>query len=423
MFLICTAENSVLWEKLCKSVSLNTVSSIKNIERSKAFNIVQKPVTKQDITPALSRDANVNIVLVTTTPVLQLASSYSSLKAVTVADITFNLQSTLAVAESSALKSIVPVTHFFEDLRQTKALADIAHYFSGLPALEFSHHELSVAKLIIELEPEIASLSQQVQCLMSEQSASQTMHDSIVGCTSNELISLMQKLHQSSEERDALIEQLTISQIEAIEQAGKNRSKEISLEQDVSVLTSQLFVIQKQIEEGGVAASGKEGRSTRTLASKNKELELKIAKMAEKLVRKSQAEKQLRLKVAELRNIEQSSSWKVTKNIEKLRAKVSRNAKQRNQLLEDVTILYNSDYFDADWYLTTYKDVRESGIDPAEHYLLFGAKEGRRPSLEFDGDWYLKKNEDVAQSGMNPLLHFLKYGKSEKRSPSRFSAF
>ena len=93
------------------------------------------------------------------------------------------------------------------------------------------------------------------------------------------------------------------------------------------------------------------------------------------------------------------------------------------ELLENVALVYSSDYFDADWYLSTYKDVKESGVDPAEHYLVFGAKEGRRPSTEFDGDWYLKRNTDVAKSGMNPLLHFLKYGKDEKRAPNRFSSF
>ena len=35
---------------------------------------------------------------------------------------------------------------------------------------------------------------------------------------------------------------------------------------------------------------------------------------------------------------------------------------------------------DGRWYLERYKDVADSGMDPTEHYLLFGAHEGRQPS-------------------------------------------
>lgn len=35
--------------------------------------------------------------------------------------------------------------------------------------------------------------------------------------------------------------------------------------------------------------------------------------------------------------------------------------------------------FDADWYLDTYPDIRDAGIDPLTHYIAFGAAEGRLP--------------------------------------------
>ena len=35
---------------------------------------------------------------------------------------------------------------------------------------------------------------------------------------------------------------------------------------------------------------------------------------------------------------------------------------------------------DSRWYLQRYKDVADFGMDPAVHYLLFGAREGRQPS-------------------------------------------
>lgn len=36
--------------------------------------------------------------------------------------------------------------------------------------------------------------------------------------------------------------------------------------------------------------------------------------------------------------------------------------------------------FDASWYLETYPDVAENGMDPVRHYMLHGMHEGRRPS-------------------------------------------
>jgi GT2 family glycosyltransferase len=39
----------------------------------------------------------------------------------------------------------------------------------------------------------------------------------------------------------------------------------------------------------------------------------------------------------------------------------------------------SSGYFDAEWYVKSYKDVADAGIDPLEHFLHYGLKEGRKP--------------------------------------------
>lgn len=72
--------------------------------------------------------------------------------------------------------------------------------------------------------------------------------------------------------------------------------------------------------------------------------------------------------------------------------------------------------FDADWYLEQYPDVAKSGMEPYEHYLHFGKKEGRHPA--FDSDWYLNEYPDVAESGMKPYEHFMRYGKKEGYHPA-----
>src|SRR5262249_36240733 len=42
-------------------------------------------------------------------------------------------------------------------------------------------------------------------------------------------------------------------------------------------------------------------------------------------------------------------------------------------------LLARSSLFDPKWYLVTYPDIRDAGVDPLEHYLLYGGFEGRAP--------------------------------------------
>lgn len=77
-----------------------------------------------------------------------------------------------------------------------------------------------------------------------------------------------------------------------------------------------------------------------------------------------------------------------------------------------------SPIFDASWYLAKYPDVAGSGIDPVEHYVNWGAAEGRQPHPLFDPKWYLTRYPDVAEAGLDPCIHFLKYGGSEDRNPN-----
>lgn len=75
-----------------------------------------------------------------------------------------------------------------------------------------------------------------------------------------------------------------------------------------------------------------------------------------------------------------------------------------------------SPLFDADWYVARYAHVRQSGQDPAAHYLLVGAHLGYNPGPGFDTAGYLAANPDVAEAGVNPLLHFEQFGRREGRS-------
>ena len=64
-------------------------------------------------------------------------------------------------------------------------------------------------------------------------------------------------------------------------------------------------------------------------------------------------------------------------------------------------------FVDEKWYLKNNNDVRESGLDPIEHYVEFGWKEGRDPSLNFETRHYIELNPDVYFYDLCPLVHYV----------------
>lgn len=143
------------------------------------------------------------------------------------------------------------------------------------------------------------------------------------------------------------------------------------------------------------------------------------------------------------------------------------------------SLIIHENIFDEHLYLSLYKDVRDSGVDPLDHFIRFGILEGRYPSCNFspsfckdqykdisssmdllehfvrytnsdehiliseseqarlndiklisqseywDTEYYLKKYTDIADSGVNPIVHFYEKGWQEGRNPSErfYTAF
>lgn len=81
-----------------------------------------------------------------------------------------------------------------------------------------------------------------------------------------------------------------------------------------------------------------------------------------------------------------------------------------------------SEFFDADWYLRTYPDVAQSGVDPVEHFFRFGARLKRDPGPLFSTAAYCAAYRDVSKAEINPLLHYIRYGRDEGRSEGVFLA-
>lgn len=106
---------------------------------------------------------------------------------------------------------------------------------------------------------------------------------------------------------------------------------------------------------------------------------------------------------------------------------------------EQLSLLNTCSWFDADWYLQKNADIANAGIDPATHYLQHGIAEGRAPSAIFlkdepatpvdyrltlieesewfDADWYLQQYPDVVAAGFNAAEHYLHFGAAEGRQP------
>ena len=74
--------------------------------------------------------------------------------------------------------------------------------------------------------------------------------------------------------------------------------------------------------------------------------------------------------------------------------------------------------FDAAYYLDNNEDVRLSGMDPFEHFMLHGADELRNPNAWFDTGFYVRNNADVVDAEVNPFWHYLAHGKAEGRQPA-----
>jgi len=77
--------------------------------------------------------------------------------------------------------------------------------------------------------------------------------------------------------------------------------------------------------------------------------------------------------------------------------------------------LMQSGLFDASYYRQAYPDVVEAGMDPFDHFVEFGWKEGRNPAASFSVSGYLERYPDVRLLGINPLVHYLRHGYQEGR--------
>jgi glycosyltransferase involved in cell wall biosynthesis/SAM-dependent methyltransferase len=94
------------------------------------------------------------------------------------------------------------------------------------------------------------------------------------------------------------------------------------------------------------------------------------------------------------------------------------NPKNIYKILKAKGLIESFNLFDEKYYLIRNMHIRSSNMNPLDHYIYHGWKEGRTPSSKFDGEYYLDRYPDVKASKMNPLVHYVLYGKKEGKYPN-----
>ncbi|MEC4023477.1 CDP-glycerol glycerophosphotransferase family protein [Pseudomonas fulva] len=78
----------------------------------------------------------------------------------------------------------------------------------------------------------------------------------------------------------------------------------------------------------------------------------------------------------------------------------------REHILREIETIIASGLFDADFYNEAYPDVKASGMQAVNHYVLYGAQEGRLPRKDFDPQSYAKNYPESL--GKNAFVDFIK---------------
>jgi hypothetical protein len=115
-----------------------------------------------------------------------------------------------------------------------------------------------------------------------------------------------------------------------------------------------------------------------------------------------------------VRRLKKTISWRITTPLRSVAGLFGKSA-SLPQLRASIKALRDSGLFDEAWYLERYRDVKASGMNPAEHYLRFGAGEGRNPGPSFNTVAYLARYPDVASSKLNAALHYARHGRAKGR--------
>lgn len=103
------------------------------------------------------------------------------------------------------------------------------------------------------------------------------------------------------------------------------------------------------------------------------------------------------------------SSINVGNEWQELRRRL-RTARGLERKFLEASLIAISPFFDRDFYLREYRDVRLAGVDPVSHFAEHGWKEGRNPSALFNTSMYRSEHSAILDDHENPLVHYMEKG-------------
>ena len=448
MPVICTVGNSKYWQQICEKSTLECIESVFELDKDSSDNcFLKKAVSQQQISMLMKEHDDVVVVM--PPPYILLNDNISDDIRKQVDSVKDLLDDCYKLYKKNRNQlRLIPLSAFFSnsvaDLKEfpfVGSLIDenlVSTNIDSVISYSLAHQNTHIVKVYKKLQScfVVASednlLNPNIESLKTSL-VQKNLDDEALESEKVKILEQSQLLLEAVEEKAHELEKEAAKNIAQAKQIGslseqnktlvnslsdaehKLRHLEKSLSEEVSTLSSQLAIVQKDLQQSLDAHSDFVQTSKKEFTTLEKTKNREIKGLESRLVEKVNLEHILKSELAELRAIKASKLWKVSSKVEKLSNVVDKHGASRKKLAQDMSLLYTSELFDSDWYLEIYNDVRKAGIDPAEHYLLYGAKEGRKPSQQFDGNWYLQANPDVAEHGTNPLLHYIKFGREEKR--------
>ncbi|EKO3607633.1 hypothetical protein M6C35_002547 [Vibrio metschnikovii] len=284
------------------------------------------------------------------------------------------------------------------------------------------HRVQEALEASLQQNQQVTDKCNQLEQLLTEQKGQHSRLTEQYATSQSALQTAEQQYQQTLDKQVALEQKVAVieQQKSALEQQVSDATRQQkNLEQENSMIIAELHRVQEALETLYYEKSTLQQQIDQQVQqlkahsvkinSLIKRQRLTKLELAQALASKTLLEKELTAHHA-------STLWKMTVPVRKFRQTPQR--KRAAQLAQQRLLIEFSEYFDKEWYLAQYPDVGSNSLDPIEHYLRFGAQEGRNPSAEFNTLWYLKTYPDVAESGLNPLVHFIQYGEREERQTS-----
>lgn len=236
-----------------------------------------------------------------------------------------------------------------------------------------------------------------------------------VSSLADEFIRISDELLNSSRHRKLVSKKLLLSKVEEL--TRKLESTELTkvtadkdakkLSGSVQELTSHLLIAQEEFENLLKKYNGDKASHNRIIKERDL-LQRKVDSLKSEIDKLNKENSRNKNYVLWLLTALQSAHQMLWKRSFRFRKEVRAKANK----------IKVSECFDAIYYGTHYSDVSASKILPEIHYVLYGAYEGRNPSLEFNTIDYISKYHDVAGWGGIPLIHYIEYGAAENRDMS-----